>query len=285
MISHRVIYLFYPKMVYDRTVEKIFAGKNALVIGGTGGIGAAVARGLAERGARLVIQGGSSPERLDRILKTIRNAGGEAEGFLYRASGLNGGAAAMAVEVLARARELFGAASLEHSTAAVSQGSPLDILVCAWGPFKRGAIGDMSPADWYDMIENNLVLPGIMISSVIRGMMDRGWGRILLFGGANTGAIRGFQTTAAYSAAKTAMGVLAKSVAVSAGPRGVSANVICPGLTDTEYCDEPVRAYNRERSPGGKALRPEDIAKIALEILENPHINGAVIPVDQGLVL
>jgi NAD(P)-dependent dehydrogenase (short-subunit alcohol dehydrogenase family) len=116
-------------------------------------------------------------------------------------------------------------------------------------------------------------------------MINNGWGRILLFGGTNTDTIRGFSTTAAYSAAKTALGVLAKSVAKSAGSHGVSCNVLCPGLTDTEYGDAEARAYNRSRSPGGKALDPVEIARLAADILENPQVNGAIIPVDKGVVL
>jgi 3-oxoacyl-[acyl-carrier protein] reductase len=257
-------------MMYIITVEKIFAGKNALVIGGSGGIGRAVALGLAERGGRLVLHGGSSQERLDGVLGLVRMAGAEGAGFLYPIGSAGPGAAAAAI--LARARVFCGGASP-------------DILVCAWGPFKRGNIEDMSPEDWQHLVENNLTFPGILVSSVLDDMMNKRWGRILLFGGTNTDTIRGFRTTAVYSVAKTALGVLAKSVARSAGPLGVTCNVVCPGLTDTEYTGEALRAYNRERSPGGEALKPEDIAKIALGLLENPQINGGIIPVDRGLAL
>ena len=135
------------------------------------------------------------------------------------------------------------------------------------------------------MADSNLVFPATMVSMVISGMIERNWGRILLFGGTNTDTIRGFITTTAYSAAKTALGVLAKSVAKSAGSRGVTCNVVCPGLTDTEYTGEELLRYNREKSPGGKPLQAEQIARSALTILENPAFNGAVIPVDQGIVL
>jgi NAD(P)-dependent dehydrogenase (short-subunit alcohol dehydrogenase family) len=143
----------------------------------------------------------------------------------------------------------------------------------------------MGPEDWQRLIDHNLTFPGILVSSVLGDMMHKRWGRILLFGGTNTDTIRGFRTTAVYSAAKTALGVLAKSVARTAGPLGVTCNVICPGLTDTEYSSDALRAYNRERSPGGAVLKPEDIAKIALGALENPQINGGIIPVDRGLAL
>jgi NAD(P)-dependent dehydrogenase (short-subunit alcohol dehydrogenase family) len=113
-------------------------------------------------------------------------------------------------------------------------------------------------------------------------MINNGWGRILLFGGTNTSQIRGFSSTAAYSAAKTALGVLAKSVAKTAGKSGVACNVICPGLTDTEYTALEEREFNRKKS-GGKALTPGEVAQTALDVLESPVLNGAVIPVDRGV--
>jgi 3-oxoacyl-[acyl-carrier protein] reductase len=257
-ISESVMGLFYPIMMYSRTMEGIFSGRTALIIGGTGGIGRAVAVRLAGTGARLVVHGGSSRERLDRTLQAVRDAGGSGEGFLCPAD-LPGGAE----QILARVP------------------AP-DILVCAWGPFIRRSLEELSPENWQYITANNLIFPGIMVSSVLQGMITRGWGRILLFGGTNTDTIRGFVSTAAYSAAKTALGVLAKSVARAAGAHGVCCNVVCPGLTDTEYTDETVRAYNRERSPGGQALSPEEIARFAVDILKNPRVNGALAAVDGG---
>ncbi|MDR0313842.1 MAG: SDR family NAD(P)-dependent oxidoreductase, partial [Treponema sp.] len=66
---------------------KVFLGKKALVVGGTGGIGRTVALGLAARGADLVIHGGSSKERLDNTLKAIRETGAIGDGFLLPISG------------------------------------------------------------------------------------------------------------------------------------------------------------------------------------------------------
>jgi 3-oxoacyl-[acyl-carrier protein] reductase len=241
--------------------KKVFSGRSALVIGGSGGIGREVALALAERGARLTVHGGNSRERLEGALGAIRAQGGEAEGFLCPAD-----VSGAAERILARAPDP-------------------DILVCAWGPFKRGALEALDAHFWETMVSGNLAFPGAIVSLALCGMMKRGWGRILLFGGTNTDTIRGFTSTAAYSAAKTALGVIAKSAAKTAGKRGITCNVICPGLTDTEYLDEEARAYNRERSPLGKALSPAEIALAALGILENPGINGAVIPVDQGLAL
>jgi 3-oxoacyl-[acyl-carrier protein] reductase len=241
--------------------RKVFSGRKALVIGGSGGIGREVALALAERGARLTVHGGNSQERLEDALDAIRGLGGEAEGFLCPAD-----VPGAAERILARAPDP-------------------DILVCAWGPFKRGTLETLDAHFWEAMVFGNLAFPGTIVSLAICGMIKRRWGRILLFGGTNTDTIRGFTGTAAYSAAKTALGVIAKSAAKTAGKHGITCNVICPGLTDTEYLDEEARAYNRERSPLNKALSPAEIALSALKILENPAINGAVVPVDQGLVL
>ncbi|MDR2630031.1 MAG: SDR family NAD(P)-dependent oxidoreductase [Spirochaetaceae bacterium] len=241
-------------------MEGIFAGKTALVIGGTGGIGRALALRLGARGARVFVQGGSSQERLEGTVQAIRDAGGEAGGFLCDAGP-------------------------ESAARILDQAPPPDILVCAWGPYKRAPVERLTSRDWIFLTANNLALPGILISSVLEGMINKKWGRILLFGSTNTDAIRGFATTAAYSAAKTALGVVAKSVALTAGPHGVTCNVVCPGLTDTEYTDEAAGNYNRERSPGGIPLNADEIAEVAVEILEHPQVNGAIIPVDRGLRL
>ena len=242
-------------------VTDTFSGKKALIVGGTGGIGRAVALGLAERGAELTVHGGSSQEKLKCTLKAIREKGGEADGFLLPID-----SPAAAEVIIARAP------------------AP-DILVCAWGPFGQGKLETLDCEFWQKMSDFNLVFPGIMISLVIKGMIERNWGRILLFGGTNTDTIRGFTTTAAYSAAKTALAVIAKSAAKAAACGSVTCNLVCPGLTETEYTTRELELYNREKSPDGKPLRPEEIASAVLAILENPKINGAIIPVDGGLFL
>jgi len=248
-------------------MEKQFLGKKALVVGGTGGIGRAVAVGLAEKGAELIVHGGSSRERLESTMKVVREIGAKAEGFLLSVDSDRPEAVSSAVEeILAHAPQV-------------------DILVCAWGPFKQGNIEELNGEFWQNMVTNNLTFPGILVSRVLLGMIERNWGRILLFGGTNTDTIRGFTTTAAYSAAKTALGVLAKSVAKSYGSRGITCNVLCPGLTNTEYTSEEQEHYNFEKSPGGKPLDPQQIAIAALAILENPCINGALVTADRGLVL
>jgi 3-oxoacyl-[acyl-carrier protein] reductase len=266
----------------EKTKRKLFSGKQALVIGGTGGIGKETALLLAGAGARITLHGGSSQERLALTMKAIQERGGEADGFLCRIDGVEAIDRIFSEYSVCAAR----AAYISRHERFISGGSySPDILVYAYGPFKRAALNETNAADWQFLTQQNLTLPGCAVSHVLPSMLERKWGRILLFGGANTDALRGFVTTTAYSAAKTGLGVLAKSVAKAASHVGVTCNVICPGLTDTEYADETARAYNRAKSPSGKALSPKMVALTAMYVLANRSINGAIIPVDEGVVV
>ncbi|MDR2510790.1 MAG: SDR family NAD(P)-dependent oxidoreductase [Spirochaetaceae bacterium] len=241
-------------------MEKLFDGRTALVVGGTGGIGRFISRALARRGAALTVIG-SSPKRLQRTCDELSAQGAGARGF---------------------ALNLDADTAVRETLAVCAQ---TDILVCAFGPFLRRPLAETTPEDWRRLVTLNLILPGSLVSAYLAGMMERRWGRILLFGGSNTESIRGWTTTAPYAAAKTALGPLAKSVAKNAAAFGVTCNLLCPGLTDTEYLDEAARRYNREHSPTGRPLTPEEVAAFALEILANPNLNGAILPLDNGLDL
>ncbi len=240
-------------------MDKVFSGKRALIVGGSGGIGAAVSVKLAEMGADVFVHGGHSEEKLNQTLKIIHSMGGKAEGFLYPAD-TDGAAEAILAKVP----------------------SP-DIVICSWGPFLQRPLIEMKAEQWEHIVKNNLIFPGILVSLILYDMMKRGWGRIIFFGGTNTDTIRGFSTTAAYSAAKTALGVLAKSVAVQAGPTGVTCNVLCPGLVETEYTDDKMKEYIAKHSPTGKIETPRDIAEFTAAVLLSDCLNGALIPLDYGL--
>jgi len=237
-----------------------------------------VALGLAERGAALTITGGSSQERLEKTLAELNIISNNdiANNLTGREKAENSG-------ILCRIGGVEGFSPEKAASFILKRTDIPAILVLAWGSFKRIALQETKGEDWQFLTENNLIFPGIMISSVLSDMMNRGWGRILIFGGTKTAEIRGFSTTAAYSAAKTALGSLAMSTAKTAGKAGVCCNVICPGLTNTEYTGKEALAYNREKNPGGMVLTVKEIAECAFGILENPAINGAIIPVDGGL--
>jgi 3-oxoacyl-[acyl-carrier protein] reductase len=241
------------------------AGRRALVVGGTGGLGKAVALELARRGASLVLHGGSSREGLDSALGELRRAGAAAEGFLMALDGEPG-----CVGRFARALPGLGR---------------IDMAVLAFGPFLRASLSSTSAADWERLALLDLALPGAVSSALLPGMAERGWGRILFFGGSRTDAIRGYSTNAAYAAAKTGLGVLAKSLAAEGAARGVGCVLICPGLVDTEYLGEAERAELRAKAPGGRLLAPEALARPAVDLIAaDPCVaSGSILSFDGGL--
>lgn len=235
------------------------AGRRALVVGGSGGIGAAVARGLASRGASVLVHG-RSPASVGAVVATIRSAGGQAEGL---------------------ALPLESAAPL---LAAIRHAGPFDILAVAFGPFVRKPLAAHSPEDWERMASLNLALPGALVSALFPAMCDRGFGRILLFGGTRTDAIRGYRSNAAYAAAKTGLGVLAKSAAIEGAPRNVAAVAVCPGLVRTEYVDDAAAEALRLMAPGGRLSSPVEVAEIALGLIDRDPCaaSGAIVSLDAG---
>jgi 3-oxoacyl-[acyl-carrier protein] reductase len=242
-------------------METDFSGRQALVVGGTGGIGATIAQGLAERGAQVTVHGGSSEDRLRRVLQGISSVGGTAQGFLHPIT------------------------SAESVDSLFRRLPRVDILVWAWGPFLRKPLETYTSGDWEYLAKANFSWPGAMVSLTLRGMLDRGWGRLLLFGGTNTDTIRGFTSTAVYSAAKTALAVVVKSTAKTAADRGVTCNMICPGFVDTEYLSEEARAYGKSKSPNHTLLSTRAVAELGIQILLSSQINGAIIPMDGGVTL
>lgn len=234
--------------------------RRALVIGGSGGIGAAVSVQLAGAGATVVCHGGHNRQRAAATVQAIERTGGTASAV---------------VQPLDSPGEV---AELLHDA------RPIDILVVAFGPVHYGPIATTNAAAWTRMVRLNLELPGLATALALPGMIERHYGRIVYFGGPGCDAIRGYTRIGAYATAKIGLGVLAKSVAVQAAAHNVAANVIAPGYVATEYLSERERATYRKRSPIGRPITPEALARFTLPLITqiDPDVNGAVVAFDQG---
>ena len=161
-----------------RAKARALRGRRALVVGGSGGIGAAISVALASRGASLLIHGRTS-RKVAELVGAIRLSGGDAEGLVLDFE------------------------SPEPLIAALEACGHFDVLVLAFGPFVRKSFADHTVSDWEKVALLDLALPGMLASRYFRAMCDRGFGRILFFGGTRTDTIRGFTSNAAYAAAKT----------------------------------------------------------------------------------
>lgn len=238
----------------------ILNGLKALVVGATGGIGLSVVRAVAAAGADIVAHG-RDEGRLAAVAAELRGLGA---GVSTICADLSAGEAPETLLVAA---------------------SDCDIVVVAYGPFVQKPLAATTGADWRLTALCCLALPGAIATRAATGMAARGFGRILLFGGTRTDAIRGFKTNAAYAAAKTGLGVLAKSIAAEFAGRGVSCAVVCPGFMDTEYLSPETKDRLAAASPRGGLIPAPELAELVLHLVSGGMdlANGSIIVADRGL--
>ncbi|GMO68212.1 MAG: SDR family oxidoreductase [Treponemataceae bacterium] len=222
---------------------KELSAKNAFVVGGSGGIGAFIAKALSAHFA-------------------VTTHGRKKADIPYEFTEDSCGAL-VASPVYAHAQKA-------------------DVLCICYGPFLQASVEATAPAQWQSLVFWNLTMPGILTSAALPHMRQCGFGRILLFGGTGTDSIGGFRTNAAYAAAKTGLCSLVKSVALEYAQYGITANAILPGFVRTEYTDSATQKTLEQKMPQKKLITPEEIAKSALHLILSPEINGALLTIDAG---
>lgn len=246
-----------------------YEGKAALVTGGAGGIGGAIARRLVEEGAAVGVLDQRGKEAA-ATAAAIQAAGGRA---------------------LALTADIADSASVEAALAAMTGalGAP-DVLVNNAAFAIKGDLENTALADWRAEIEIDLDGQFICAKAVLPGMVARGHGAIV-----NIGSVNGLMALGnpAYSAAKAGLLAFTRSLAVEYGPKGVRANMVSPGTVETDI--ETWRIRRRKNPaiftqlarwyPVGRVGRPEDIAAAVAFVAadEAGFVNGANFVVDGGL--
>lgn len=242
--------------------------KTAVVIGGTSGIGLALAQGLALAGAN-VVPTGRRAELVQAAVNAVQNIGRKS---------------------LVMTSDVRDRASLEtlHSTVLKEFGS-VDILVNCAGATKRSPTLDVTDADWKDILETNLT--GTLRSCQVFGrkMIERKYGRII-----NIGSLSSFVAlyeVAAYSASKAAVASLTKSLAIEWAPYGVCVNAIAPGVFRTELNSALLNGTPRAqefllRTPMKRFGQLDELVGAAVFLASDAasYVTGHLLAVDGGFL-
>ncbi|QCB45764.1 glucose 1-dehydrogenase [Hydrogenophaga sp. PAMC20947] len=242
-------------------------GQVALVTGGNGGIGLAMARGLGRAGARVVIgaRGGIKSAAAVDELKRL-------------------GIEALAIQV--DVADEASVAALVRDT--VERCGRLDILVNNAGINIRGPAQDLELEQWRQVIDTNLTSAFLCSKAVYPHMKQAGAGKVINLG--SMLSIFGASFSPAYGASKGGIVQLTKSLAVAWAPDNIQVNAILPGWIDTELTRKgraEVQGLHERvlsRSPTGRWGTPEDFEGVAV-FLASAHANfvtGTAIPVDGG---
>ena len=209
------------------------SGRVGLVTGSSRGIGFALAKGLLQAGARVVIHGRDVEQATFSAISLAEETGGETKVSTF---------------------DVTDMAAVDQGIAAIEDdwGTP-DILVNNAGVQRRKAFVEFSLQDWNDLVATNLTSAFLVAQRVARGMVARGSGKIINIGSVQSQLAR--PGIAPYSATKGGIVMLTKGLCADLGPSGIQANALAPGYFETELTralveDDEFTAWVRGRTPG-----------------------------------
>ena len=228
--------------------------RTVLVTGGNRGIGRSIAEEFVAQGHRVAV--------------TVRSGEGPAG-------------------TLSVVADVTDAASLDAAFAEIEEKlGPVEVLVANAGITRDTLLMRMSDEDFELVLDTNLTGAFRVLKRATKGMMKAKFGRVILVG--SVVGLLGSAGQVNYSAAKSGLIGMARSLTRELGGRGITANVVAPGFIDTDMTaalPEEQQAEYKRKIPAGRFAHPQEVAKVVawLASEDASYISGAVIPVDGGL--
>jgi 3-oxoacyl-[acyl-carrier protein] reductase len=246
-------------MSADPPQQHGLSGRVALVTGASGGIGAAICSRLAGAGAVIAVSYASSYAAAEQLVGALRGNGVRAAAF---------------------AADMASAAAPGELVEAVAQElGPIDLLVANHGLGRRRSFEELTAQEWDRTLAVNLRAPFLLAQAVLPGMCERGFGRVLFT--SSTAAFRGGVLAPDYAASKAGLHGLTHFLASRVANRGVTVNALAPGFVKTGMLPGDAEELGA-RVPVGRVGTPEEVASLALAVLENGYMTSSVVSINGG---
>ena len=249
------------KALFDLT------GRVALVTGAYRGLGFSIARGLAQAGATVILNG-RKPDELAKAAKALTDAQLKADVAVFDITDRDA------------IRAGVDAANATHGG--------IDILVNNAGIQRRAPLVDFSQKEWDEVIATNLTAPFVVSQAVLPGMIAKKRGKIIHIASLMSELAR--PTVVPYTAAKGGVRQLTRGMAVELAPMGIQVNAIAPGYFATEMNralidNAEFNAWVCKRTPAGRWGQPDELAGLAVFLASaaTNYMTGQLLVMDGGM--
>jgi len=237
--------------------------KRALVTGGSGVIGSAICLQLSRRGFYVLVHANSRPEHARALAKQIVENGGAAEAICF---------------------DVCERAICAETLSALADTQPIQVIIHNAGIHDDAPLAGMTGDQWDSVM--NVSLNGFynVVQPLLLPMIGTRWGRIISM--SSVAAVVGSRGQANYAAAKAGLHGASKALAAELGSRGITANVVAPGIIESEMASGFKPEQIAQMVPMKRAGRAEEVAAVVgfLASDEASYVSGQVIGVNGAMI-